>query len=319
MVIASGEGELTVGIQPGRIVARALVSVLAIAFPLLAFASPARAEGPNAITTVPSATSLDSCRDTTLPRNDDGSAPVVALPFTIDFFGNHFSNVYVNNNGNLTFTSALSTYTPFGLSSARTPIIAPFFADVDTRGVGSGLVTYAGRSFGIGTFAGRPAFCANWVNVGYYSAHTDKLNSFQAILVDRSDIGTGDFDIVFNYDKVQWETGDASGGSGGLGGSPVRMGFSNGSTASFELPGSGVSRAFLDSNTATGLIHNSRNSLQLGRYIFNVRNGAAPTGGTIQGTVYRNSSASPENVLAGAYVQVCGSGGSCNLCLLIHI
>jgi len=269
----------------------------------------ARAEGPNAIVEVPGAGGADACRANILPRNDDGSTTTVGLPFTINFFGNTFSSLYVNNNGNVTFTGPLSTFTPFSLAGAQTPIIAPFFADVDTRGALSDVVRFSGRTFGHGMFAGRPAFCANWVNVGYYFQHTDKLNSFQLLLVDRSDIGVGDFDIYFNYDKIQWETGDASGGSGGFGGSPARVGFSNGTTQSFELAGSGVTRALLDSNTATGLIHNSRNTTQRGRYIFPVRGGAAPTGGTLRGTVFGGNLANP---LAGAFVQAC-RGGACNL------
>ena len=48
-----------------------------------------------------------------VPANDDGStSSPVALPFPIRFYGNSYSSVYVNNNGNLTFGTPLSTYTP---------------------------------------------------------------------------------------------------------------------------------------------------------------------------------------------------------------
>jgi hypothetical protein len=269
----------------------------------------ARAEGPNAIVTLPTATSPDACRETVLPRNDDGSTGLVTLPFTLNFFGVEYGALYVNNNGNVTFDFPLGTYTPFPLQSTSRSMIAPFFADVDTGGIGSDVVTY---SFGAGTFGDRPTFCVNWVNVGYYAANFDKLNSAQLLLVDRSDVGPGDFDIVMNYDKVQWETGDASGGSGGLGGVSARVGYSNGVSQSFELPGSSVNGAFLDSNPASGLIWNSRNSVQPGRYIFPVRNGAPPIGGTISGRVYRES-ALPANSVSGAFVQVCGTQGACNV------
>ena len=100
------------------------------------------------------------------------------------------------------------TYTPFSLTTdVGTPIIAPFFADVDTRGVGSGLVHY-------GATADNKIFCVNWVNVGYFPSKIDKLNSFQLLLIDRSSNpggAPGDFDIVMNYDAVKWDT--ASGGS----------------------------------------------------------------------------------------------------------
>jgi hypothetical protein len=267
--------------------------------------SPAAAEGPDAVLVLPTATSADGCRDQVLARNDDGSSTAVALPFTLNFFGVSRNSLFVNNNGNVTFDSAMSTFTPFPIVTTGRQLIAPFFADVDTRNVASDVVRY---TMGFTTFGGNRAFCVNWVNVGYFNSHADKLNSFQLVLVERADVGVGDFDIIMNYDKILWETGDASGGSLGLGGSPARMGFSNGSSASFEQPGSGQRGAFLNSNLVTGLIHNSRNTTQLGRYVFPVRNGAPPTGATVNGTVANSLGAG----LSGALVQLCG-GGFCNL------
>jgi hypothetical protein len=206
--------------------------------------------------------------DNTLARNDDASAGPIPLGFTANFFGTPQTSVYVNNNGNITFDGPLGTFTPFGLLTSTIPIIAPFFADWDTRPSGFGVVQY-----GQDTLAGRAVFGVNYINIGYYGQHTDKLNSAQVILTDRSDITAGDFDIEFNYDQIQWETGDASGGSGGVGGNSARVGYTDGGTNDFELPGSGINGAFLDSNLATGLIHNSLNSNILGQYIFQVRNG----------------------------------------------
>src|SRR5579864_8019627 len=145
-----------------------------------------------------------------LAANDDGSAPLESLGFTINFFGKLRSSTYVNNNGNITFDSSLATYTPFGLDSTQREIIGPFFADVDTRNPASKVVTY-----GQDTINGHRAFGANFIHVGYYNAHADKLNSFQVVLIERTDTGDTNFDIEFNYAKIQWETGDASGGVGG--------------------------------------------------------------------------------------------------------
>lgn len=206
----------------------------------------------------------------TLAANDDSSSGLASLGFTANFFGTEYTNTYVNNNGNLTFNAPLSTFTPFGLTATNTPIIAAFFADVDTRGAGTSPVTY-----GQGTVDGRTAFGANYVNVGYYSAQANKINDFQIVLVDRSDTGAGNFDIEFNYDKIQWETGGASGGTNGLGGNSARVGYSNGTGvpgSSFELAGSAVNGAFLDGGS-NSLIANSLNSAVLGRYTFNARNG----------------------------------------------
>jgi hypothetical protein len=198
-----------------------------------------------------------------LPANDDGSTGVVPLGFSVDFFGTTYSSVYVNNNGNVTFNSSLSAYTPGPFGDVGQPIIAPFWADVDTRGSGSAIVRY-----GTGMVNSRNAFGVTWVNVGYFDSHFDKLNSFQLIIIDRSDRSTGSFDVEFNYDSVIWETGDASGGTTGLGGFSARAGFSDGTVNDFELSGSGVNGGFLNSNSTTGLINNSRNSTVLGRYVF---------------------------------------------------
>lgn len=81
----------------------------------------------------------------------------------MDFFGTVYSQLYVNNNGNLTFNAPLSSYTPSNLLSRSTPIIAPFFADVNTRGSGSSVVTY-----GSGTLGGLAAFATNYIRVSAY-------------------------------------------------------------------------------------------------------------------------------------------------------
>jgi hypothetical protein len=208
---------------------------------------------------------LAGCGENVLPPNDDASSGVVPLPFELDFLGATHDSLFVNNNGNVTFDAPLSTFTPFGITDGTQAIIAPFFADVDTRGSGSALVT-----FGEAMYGGRAAFCANWVGVGYYNSHADTHNSFQLLLVDRSDVSPGDFDAYFNYETITWETGDASGGTNGLGGSSARAGYSNGAGSLFELPGSGVVGSFLDSSPS-GLVHGSMNSNVEGRFIFEFR------------------------------------------------
>lgn len=216
-----------------------------------------------------------------LAANDDGStATAVPLGFMIDFFGLAATDVWVNNNGNITFTGPLFTFTPFDLLSTATPIIAPFFADVDTRNHGM-EVTY-----GQDMVQGQSAFGVNWLDADYFAsntAHGTQLNDFQLVLIDRSDIGSGDFDIEFNYEQILWETGDASGGTNGVGGSSARVGYANGTTTAFELPGSAVNGAFLDGGPMA-LISNMLNSTLPGRYRFAVRNGVVTTTGTGVGT-----------------------------------
>ncbi|HEY2479416.1 MAG TPA: nidogen-like domain-containing protein [Solirubrobacterales bacterium] len=258
--------------------------------PQTAVASPAAASGrEQSLAASPQLVAAGSvigssgCEANILPPNDDGYTGEVTLPFELDFFGQRYTSLWVNNNGNVTFGEPMSTYTPFEINADTPPIIAPFFADVDTRGAGSGLVTY-----GTTTFEGRQAFCVDWPNVGYYEEKMDKTDDFQLLLVERGDVAPGDFDIVFNYNRIEWETGEASGGVDGLGGTSAGAGYSNGDGLAgdfYQLPGSLVNGGLLDSNFATGLIHNDAGSTVPGRYVFHVT--GAPSGGNGSGQLSR--------------------------------
>lgn len=56
-----------------------------------------------------------------------------------------------------------------------------------------------------------------WQGVGYYNSHDDKLDTFQLVLRGPGySVPTGEGQIGFYYTTMQWEVGDASGGSGGF-------------------------------------------------------------------------------------------------------
>lgn len=207
-----------------------------------------------------------------LPGNDDGSTGLVPLPFPLRFFGHTYTSLYINNNGNLSFNSPLWQYTPQTLDQLSYPMIAPFWADVDTR-VGNVL------RYGTGTVNGHSAFGVTWPSVGCYSMIGSTTNAFQVILVSRPDTGSGNFDIEFNYGSINWDSGEASGGNSRcIGGTAARAGYTDGLGDAYQLPGSGIDNAFLNSDwSSNGLVHDDRGSSQLGRYIFAVRSGHAPT------------------------------------------
>jgi hypothetical protein len=210
-----------------------------------------------------------------LVRNDDGGTGPINLGFLINLFGVSTGQAFINNNGNLTLGEVYSAFTPVPLNSLGQLIIAPFWADVDTRNLGSNVVT-----FGASTVNGNAAYGINWIDVGYFNASADLLNSFQLVLISRTDtcpVGVpdcGNFDMEFNYDGVAWETGSfsSSGGVNGLGGFSARVGYTNGTPANtYELPGSAVNGALLDGGP-NALISGSFNSSVAGRYVFQVRN-----------------------------------------------
>jgi Ca2+-binding RTX toxin-like protein len=201
-----------------------------------------------------------------LPANDDESSSYIDITSVfeggINFFGRHFDGLYVNNNGNITFGQDLYTYTPSIIGgSSSLAIIAPFWADVDTRGAGS-QVTY-------GLNQERDSFVVTWSNVDYFNAvgynHVSKFNSFQLELIDQ---GGGNFNIIFRYGGLTWTTGDASSGSNGLGGYVGRAGFSSGDGEHyFELPQSGSEAGMLGLTSALGSMNNP------GVWEFEVRSG----------------------------------------------
>ncbi len=217
-----------------------------------------------------------------LAANDDGSTAQVPMGLTLNFFGTSYTKTWVNNNGNCSFASANGVYTPYTLTAAlANPIISPLLCDVDTRAQGSPLVQYGTGVMAAGANTGRPVFIVNWLAVGYYAEKMDKRNSFQLLLIDRSDIAPGDCDLEFNYGDgtygVGWETGEASGGRGGLGGVSAAAGYSGGSGqygTFLEFPGSRIPGSFLNNSFQTGLIHNTGSPDGIkGRYLFPIRGG----------------------------------------------
>jgi MYXO-CTERM domain-containing protein len=171
--------------------------------------------------------------DHCVPPNDDGSFAgaidlTMAFPMGVAFFGNTYRTFYLNNNGNITFRGQLGTYTPMPFPVAAQPMIAPWWGDVDTRG--GGMPARNNVCFHIEP--GR--VIATWNNVGYFSAHDNLQNDFQMILsVSNTCTTTGDFDVEFRYNRCEWTTGDASGGTGGFGGTPAQVGFDAGDTRNY--------------------------------------------------------------------------------------
>ncbi len=232
---------------------------------------------------------LPGFHSNTLQRNDDGSTGAVPIGFTLNFFDKKYTQLYVNNNGNVTFDGPLGQYVPFGLAGTNLPIIAAFFADVDTRPLGSDEVSY-----GTDTVEGRQAFGVDYFRVGYYSEMADRLNTFQIVLISRPDTGEDNFDIELNYSQITWDQGSLSHNVSAV------AGYSNGSgnqNSLFQLSGSMLEGAFLDGGP-NSLVSNRLNSSVPGRYVFEVRSGEVrllriTTDGLPEGTVLQPYSSPP--------------------------
>jgi gliding motility-associated-like protein len=150
--------------------------------------------------------------------NDDGSTTEMSLPFGFCFYGQTYNSLFVNNNGNISVNAAYSNFSGSDFPNTEFVMIAPFWADVDTRGTG---LVYIRRM---------PTYTIiKWHEVGYFNSQTDKVNSFMLVLTNgTSPIVPNGNNVGFFYGDMQWTTGSQSGGVNGFGGRPATVGANQG-------------------------------------------------------------------------------------------
>uniref|UniRef100_A0A8C1TEY0 NIDO domain-containing protein n=1 Tax=Cyprinus carpio TaxID=7962 RepID=A0A8C1TEY0_CYPCA len=173
---------------------------------------------------------------------DNRSSEAIKLQQPFKYFGRIYNQIFVNNNGFLTFTEPLSAYNPI-LDSAR-DIIAPLWTRLDNRR--SGTISYREETsnavlayvtaavkqyFPNIPFAATSAFVATWDSVPYYNG--GGVVTFQVVLaynVHRSF-------ILINYGDVA-ETGQ-----------PWQAGYNTvDSASSFTIPAARVLELLSSSN-----------------------------------------------------------------------
>ncbi|XP_026072663.1 alpha-tectorin-like [Carassius auratus] len=141
------------------------------------------------------------------PVSDDGSSVAIYLQQPFKYFGRTYNQIYVNNNGHLTFTQPLSAYVPY--LNAGIDIIAPLWTDLNNRNGGTisyredrssavlAQVTQAVNQYfpSIG-FTATSAFVATWDSVLYFSGGGEV--TFQVVLVSNGDRSF----ILINYGDI---------------------------------------------------------------------------------------------------------------------
>ena len=159
---------------------------------------------------------LDTTFTLAMLPNDDEFSNVIVLPFNFSFYGTIYDSLYINNNGNISFDLPYNTFTANPFPDPTYNMIAPFWADVDTRSTNGGNVWYKLTAHSL---------VVVWDHVGYWNMMEDKLNTFQLIISDGQDtiVPTGN-NVSFCYGDMQWTTGSASLGVGGIGGTPATVG-----------------------------------------------------------------------------------------------
>jgi PEP-CTERM motif len=158
-------------------------------------------------------------------RNDDGFSGPINLGFTLNFFGTNYTSFYANNNGSISFTDGIAAFVPTGPTGAESPVISPWFGDVDTRGAASGVLH-------VRTDIANEII-VTWDDVGYFESHDDKLDSFQLVVRGPAyTVPAGEGTIGFFYKDMPWEVTDTSQTSA--------VGFGDGAGNSEILAGSTV-------------------------------------------------------------------------------
>jgi hypothetical protein len=172
---------------------------------------------------------LDSSFQLAMLPNDDLYSNSIALPFTFSFYGTNYDSLFINNNGNISFSQPYNTFTAYPFPDPTFNMIAPFWADVDTRSTNGGNVWYKVNAHSL---------IVVWDHVGYFNMMEDKLNTFQLIISDGLDtLIPNANNVSFCYGDMQWTTGSASGGSNGFGGSPATVGVNIGNGINYFQAG----------------------------------------------------------------------------------
>jgi len=181
--------------------------------------------------------------ETMFPRSDDGSFAVdlsAAFQSGMSLFGTPLDagSVFVNTNGTISFGAAIGTYPPTSAFTGVTPVIAPFWADVDTRLDGEAPESGA-IYLDVNPLA--DVVTITWDHVGSYRRAATATDTFQLQLFGH---GNGTFDMVFRYQSITWTAGmrsaDAAalmGVSDGTGNAVVTLPDSGNAAAELTLPG----------------------------------------------------------------------------------
>jgi gliding motility-associated-like protein len=168
---------------------------------------------------------------------DDSPLATVPLQFSFCFYGVTYNSLSISANGNVQFSTNSTAFSATGFPSGTVNMIAPFWADGETM-VASGGITY-GK---IKVVSNPTHMIISWDSLGYFNNNLDKLNSFQLILTNGSDvILPPGKNVGFKYRQMQWTTGDASGGTGGFPttqpGTPATVGMNAGNNVDYFLIG----------------------------------------------------------------------------------
>lgn len=204
---------------------------------------------------------------TTLATGGDFNQAVLNLGFTMSMWGRSGSKLVVTDRGIAYLSNVLDT--GFGRTEipdlatwSGVPVFAPLWFNGDLSGTVADSVTYGSD--------GKTA-CIRWNDLGHYLSDDSAPNTFQLIITSKSGVtgrSSGDFDLTFNYDQVEW---DASG--------LARVGYTAGDKkkAHYWVNPNATGPGMITDSGTRPLIAGSFGGSTPGRYIFEIHNALVNT------------------------------------------
>jgi uncharacterized protein (TIGR03437 family) len=161
-----------------------------------------------------------AAQGTPLAALDDDDTRLAGLPFAFPFFGTTYNQVFVNSDGNLTFTvgDIATDDRSLGRMTAGPPRISPLFDDLNPSQTAGGVRVFADAS----------RVVVSWVKVPEYSqSGTGPLQTFQVSLYP-------DGRIRFSYNGIGASSAVVGIAPGNLKGSTTLVDFSTDPTGNYS-------------------------------------------------------------------------------------
>ncbi|KAK2876100.1 hypothetical protein Q8A67_020196 [Cirrhinus molitorella] len=212
--------------------------------------------------------------DTNNTAIEDGSSSVIQLLSPFLFFGRTYQQIYVNNNGYLTFNQPSNEYVPYSFpTQGSQDIIAGLWTDLDNRL--RGVVSYQqytsgnvltratqdiNKHFPNLNFYASWVFVATWNKVAYY-ALTSTETSFQVVLISGR-----------NYSFILMNYGDIA-----VTGHPVEAGYDTANSMDYFVINGSINGSSISN------LRNSSNVNVPGRWAFRVDGGSGSNKESIVG------------------------------------
>lgn len=153
--------------------------------------------------------------------------------FSLNIGGTVYSSMFVNENGIVSFGAPIGDSPATPLSNLSSPAFAPFFAD------GANSTTSLKYGWTDASVGFPNSIWLTWDSFTPEADPNATPNIFQLGIVD---LGAGDFDLIFNYEAINWDSptiGAQAGVTLGLG-------------SAFLLAGAGTPGAYLGEDDVSG-------------------------------------------------------------------